>query len=57
LSDPAATAALRDSLAQCIEPGEDGRPRLTLTLPNAEALNTLAAALASLLGAAGRGPS
>lgn len=51
--NPAAAAALRQSLADCIEPGEDGRPRLTVTLPNAEALDALAATLAKLLGATG----
>jgi hypothetical protein len=52
--NPAATAALRESLAGCIEPGEDGRVRLTVTLPGAEAIDTLAATLARILGAAGR---
>jgi SNF2 family DNA or RNA helicase len=49
--NPAATAALRESLTECVEPGEDGRPRLTITLPSAEALDILAATLAKLLAA------
>jgi superfamily II DNA or RNA helicase len=52
--DPATTAALRDHLSQCLEPGEDGRPRLTVTLPNADALTTFADTLARLL-VAGQG--
>ncbi|MEA3208104.1 MAG: hypothetical protein QOE70_1161 [Chthoniobacter sp.] len=50
--NPETTAALRTSLAQCVEQTEDGRQKLTLTLPNADALNALADALARLLGAA-----
>jgi superfamily II DNA or RNA helicase len=47
--NPAAAAALREKLGECVETGEDGRPRLTVTLPNAEALSALADALARLL--------
>ena len=49
--NPAATAALREHLVQCVEPGEDGRPHLTVTLPSAEALTTFAETLARLLAA------
>ncbi len=52
LPNPEVTEALRESLAQCIESTEDGRQKLTLTLPNSDALNTLAEALAKLMGAA-----
>ena len=47
--NPAAAAALRERLGECVETGDDGRPRLTVTLPNADALNALANALARLL--------
>ncbi len=50
--DPQTTEALRTSLAQCAETDEAGRQKLTLTLPNANALNTLAEALARLLSSA-----
>ena len=54
---PAKTSSnltLRDQLwrltcAECIEPGEDGRPRLTITLPNAKSFDKLAATLARFL--------
>lgn len=52
LPNPEVTEALRESLAQCIESTEDGCQKLTLTLPNSDALNTLAEALAKLMGAA-----
>jgi hypothetical protein len=42
-------AALRERPGECVETGEDGRPRLTVTLPNAEALTALADALARLM--------
>lgn len=41
--------ALRDSFADCIEKDESGRPRLTVTLPDARALDTLARSIAALL--------
>ena len=47
--NPAAAAALRERLSECVETGEDGRPRLTVTLPSADALTALADALARLL--------
>ena len=49
--NPAATTALREKLLECVEPGEDGRPRLTVTLPNADALTAFAETLARLLSA------
>ncbi len=47
--DPATASALRERLGECVETGDDGRPRLTVTLPNADALTALADALARLL--------
>jgi superfamily II DNA or RNA helicase len=47
--NPAAATALRERLGECVETGEDGRPRLTVTLPDARALNALADALARLM--------
>jgi superfamily II DNA or RNA helicase len=47
--NPEAASAVRERLAECVETGEDGRPRLTVTLPNADALNALAEALARLM--------
>ncbi len=49
--NPEATAAFQNSLMQCTEPDEKGRPRLTVTLPNSEALTALAETLARLLAA------
>ena len=40
---------LRERLHRCIEEDEDGRPRLTVTLPSRESLDKLAGALARLL--------
>ena len=54
--DPQTTEALRTSLAQCVETDEAGRQKLTLTLPNGDALHVLADALARLLGAAKQPP-
>jgi superfamily II DNA/RNA helicase len=45
---------LRTQLGQCVEEDAAGRPRLTVTLPNREALDNLAQTLARLL-AAGKG--
>ncbi len=47
--NPAAAAAIRERLSECVETGEDGRPRLNVTLPNADALSALADALARLM--------
>jgi hypothetical protein len=46
-------AEVRDRLAQCVEDGSDGRPRLTVTLPDRAALDTLAQTLARLMAAGG----
>ena len=40
---------LKNRLAECITPDESGRQRLTITLPNAAALDSMANALARLL--------
>lgn len=40
---------LRNRLDQCLERDEQGRPRLTVTLPNESALESLAQSLAALL--------
>ena len=42
---------LRDRLGECVESDEDGRQRLSITLPNRAALDSLAATLARLLAA------
>ncbi|MEX0820158.1 MAG: DEAD/DEAH box helicase, partial [Pirellulaceae bacterium] len=42
---------LRDRLGQCVEEDEQGQQRLTVTLPNREALDSLASTLARLLAA------
>ena len=41
--------SLRSRLDQCVEPDSDGRPRLTVTLPNRESLDQLAQTLARFL--------
>ena len=46
-----ATNAIRNNLTECIETGEDGKPKLTVTLPSVDALNGLAQALAVLASA------
>jgi hypothetical protein len=43
-------AEFKSRLDQCFEPDEQGRPRLTVTLPNQAALDNLSRSLASLLG-------
>jgi superfamily II DNA or RNA helicase len=48
---PEALAALKASLRQCVEAGDDGKARLTVTLPGMEAVDALASALAKLLAA------
>ncbi len=42
-------AEFRERLGQCLERDEQGRPRLTVTLPDESALDSLARSLASLL--------
>jgi hypothetical protein len=42
---------LRDRLGECVEPDEDGRQRLSITLPDRAALDNLATTLARLLAA------
>lgn len=49
--DESIVTALKSSLTQCLEPTETGQQRLTITLPGAEALETMARALAMLMAA------
>ena len=44
----------RASLEQCITRGDDGRPRLTVALPNEASLETIAASLAKVLAMNGQ---
>jgi SNF2 family DNA or RNA helicase len=46
---PEVVQNLRSRLANCVEEDPQGRPRLTMTLPNREALDNLAGTLARLL--------
>ncbi|MDP6554158.1 MAG: DEAD/DEAH box helicase [Pirellulaceae bacterium] len=48
---PEVITNLRDRLGQCVEEDEQGQQRLTVTLPNGEALDNLANTLARLLAA------
>jgi superfamily II DNA/RNA helicase len=48
-AEPAVATDLRNRLAECVEEDGNGRPRLTVTLPDRAALNQLADALAQLL--------
>ena len=41
---------MKDRLAECMETGEDGQLKLTVTFPDASALETLAGSLARLVG-------
>ncbi|MEZ5323853.1 MAG: DEAD/DEAH box helicase [Verrucomicrobiales bacterium] len=50
----AAAKAIRNNLSECLETSEDGKPRLTVTLPSAEALEGLAQALAVLASMGGQ---
>ena len=50
----AARTAIHNNLNECLETGEDGKPRLTVTLPSAEALDGLAQALAVLASGGAR---
>lgn len=43
------TRAIRESLRQCLEPGEDGKAKLTVTLPDTGALDRLADAISRLV--------
>jgi hypothetical protein len=46
---PETIAAVKTGLRQCVQSGEDGKIHLAVTLPGAEALDGLAAALARLI--------
>jgi hypothetical protein len=46
---PEAVAVVKAGLRQCVETGDDGKIRFAVTLPGAEALDGLAAALARLI--------
>jgi SNF2 family DNA or RNA helicase len=46
---PELVANLRQGLSECVEPGQDGRQRLTVTLPDSAAIDRLANTLAQLL--------
>lgn len=48
---PAAVAAVEAGLSECLESGEDGKIRLAVTLPDADAVDGLATALARLVAA------
>ncbi|OYW16042.1 MAG: hypothetical protein B7Z55_14355 [Planctomycetales bacterium 12-60-4] len=50
MADDATVQTLKSSLQEAVTIGDDGRARLTLTLPDANALSTLAEAMARLLG-------
>lgn len=52
--DETIVTALKSSLSQCLEPTENGQTKLTITLPGAEALETMARALATLMAAGGK---
>ena len=45
----ATTNVIRESLSQCLQTDESGKPVLTVTLPNTEALDKLAQTLAKLI--------
>jgi superfamily II DNA/RNA helicase len=47
--DDGVVTQVRGRLAECVDEGADGRPRLTVTLPDRAALDTLAKTLAQLL--------
>ena len=48
---PETLSAIKAGLRQCVETGGDGKVRLAVTLPGAEALDALASALAKLMAA------
>ena len=45
----ATTQAIRDSLGECLQTDESGKPVLKVTLPDTEALDKLAQTLAKLI--------
>lgn len=45
----AVAASLKERLADCVQPNAEGQPQLTITLPDGNALDQLAASLARLL--------
>ena len=49
----AATEAIRESLQSCMQTGEDGKQHLTITLPDNEALDKLAASLGQIMASRG----
>jgi hypothetical protein len=49
----AVVSQVRSRLAECVQDDPSGRPRLTVTLPDRRALDTLAQTLARLLGVGG----
>jgi superfamily II DNA or RNA helicase len=51
----AVVSQVRSRLAECVQDDPSGRPRLTVTLPDRRALDTLAQTLARLLGVGGGG--
>jgi superfamily II DNA or RNA helicase len=51
----AVVSQVRDRLAECVQDDASGKPRLTVTLPDRSALDTLAQTLARLLVAGGGG--
>ena len=51
----ALSAQVRDRLGECVEEDASGRPRLTVTLPDRSALDSLAQTLARLMLAGGDG--
>jgi len=48
---PEVVSSLRDRLGECVESDDDGRQRLSITLPDRTALDNLATTLARLLAA------
>ncbi len=48
--DEATISKLSDKLSECVDRDADGRPQLTISLPNEDALKGLATTLARLLG-------
>ncbi|GIW95555.1 MAG: helicase [Pirellulaceae bacterium] len=54
---PELVAVVRRGLEQCVTADADGRPQLTLTLPEAESLDQLAQTLAALLVPGNPGPA
>lgn len=48
-AEDAVTDHIRKSLAQCLDTGEDGKPKLTVTLPDASALEGLIQTLSKLI--------